>query len=375
MPRRKTNQEFLKEMQDKVGDSYIFLQPYVNTKTALACFHEDCGRVIYIRPDSLLNNKGCNDCYGSHKRTIQQVKDDLYKVHGNKIVLAKDAHYSGTAYPIRVHCTVCNFEWSPRYVDLLAGHGCPNCYGTVKRNTKSYQAKLDKLYGHVYEVLSPYIDSSSKIKVKHLPCGNVWSPVADELIQREACSKCHKQKTLAEFKKELYDLVGDEYVALSKTGDNTYMIRHSCGLEYEYNGSKILHNGQRCPRCTSMSCGEVLVSEVLDKYNIKYIYQKSFNDLRYKKKLRFDFYLPTLNTCIEYDGKQHFQPVEYFGGLKTLKGGKIRDNLKDYYCHINRINLIRIPYTFNTISKVDKYIKSHIGIIKNRVSMFNKGSE
>ena len=64
--RRKTNQEFLKEMQDKVGDSYIFLQPYVNTKTALACFHEDCGRVIYIRPDSILNNKGCNDCYGSH---------------------------------------------------------------------------------------------------------------------------------------------------------------------------------------------------------------------------------------------------------------------------------------------------------------------
>ena len=81
MPRRKTNEEWLRDVQDHVGDSYVFLQPYVNNKTKLACYHVDCGEIIYIRPDSITEGKGCNNCYGSHKRTQQQAKDDLYRVH------------------------------------------------------------------------------------------------------------------------------------------------------------------------------------------------------------------------------------------------------------------------------------------------------
>ena len=34
-----------------------------------------------------------------------------------------------------------------------------------------------------------------------------------------------------------------------------------------------------------------------------FIQQKSFDGCKYKQKLNFDFYIPSKNMCIEYDGK------------------------------------------------------------------------
>ena len=68
-------------------------------------------------------------------------------------------------------------------------------------------------------------------------------------------------------------------------------------------------------------------------------------------KLRFDFYLPHHNVVIEYDGKQHFQPVKIFGGKEEFRKVKNRNKLKDDFCLENRIKMIRIPYWENDIEK------------------------
>jgi very-short-patch-repair endonuclease len=64
----------------------------------------------------------------------------------------------------------------------------------------------------------------------------------------------------------------------------------------------------------------------------------------YIKKLKFDFYLPNYNLCIEYDGRQHFEPIDFFGGEKNFEIIKKRDKIKNEYCLNNNIHLIRIPY-------------------------------
>ena len=63
---------------------------------------------------------------------------------------------------------------------------------------------------------------------------------------------------------------------------------------------------------TSCGCyrskGEKLVKEILNELNIVYKTEKTFKDCINPKTehvLRFDFYLPDYNCCIEYDGKQH----------------------------------------------------------------------
>ena len=77
--------------------------------------------------------------------------------------------------------------------------------------------------------------------------------------------------------------------------------------------------------------------------------QYTFNDCRDTNMLPFDYYLPKLNKCIEYDGQHHYFPVTFNGipyeqaDIKhqiTLK----HDNIKNDFCKKNNIELLRIPY-------------------------------
>ena len=70
-------------------------------------------------------------------------------------------------------------------------------------------------------------------------------------------------------------------------------------------------------------------------------------------KLRFDFYIPSSNCCIEYDGEQHFlyQNNNGWNTKEHYEETIYRDNLKNQYCLSHNIKTIRIPYTnLNKIS-------------------------
>ena len=69
-----------------------------------------------------------------------------------------------------------------------------------------------------------------------------------------------------------------------------------------------------------------------------------FNDCRNKNPLPFDFYLPEYKTCIEFDGRQHFESIEHWEGDNGLLKIKKNDSIKNEYCKDNDIKLIRIPY-------------------------------
>ena len=96
----------------------------------------------------------------------------------------------------------------------------------------------------------------------------------------------------------------------------------------------------------------------MDDEKISYKMEYTFNDCKYKKLLRFDFYLPDYNCCIEYDGEQHFKESTFF--REDLKEIQKRDNIKNEYCKQNDIKLIRIPYT--DLKRISKdYLFSLIG--------------
>lgn len=98
------------------------------------------------------------------------------------------------------------------------------------------------------------------------------------------------------------------------------------------------------------SCGEKLISLFLDKYGILYEREKSFKGCinpRTKTSLRYDFFLPTYNLCIEFDGKQHFFPSKDFYGVKANQEfckQIYRDGIKTEFCNSNNISLLRINY-------------------------------
>jgi hypothetical protein len=101
---------------------------------------------------------------------------------------------------------------------------------------------------------------------------------------------------------------------------------------------------------SKMSWGELIISNILDKNNIKYYFNKSLKDCISTSKLRFDFYLPQYNCCIEFDGKQHFESCEFFGGDEEFEKLQIRDRIKNEWCKVNEIKLLRLNY----LQKIDE---------------------
>ena len=131
-----------------------------------------------------------------------------------------------------------------------------------------------------------------------------------------------------------------------------------------------LYKKEGCPICKE-SKGERLVSSILTDYNINYVPQKSFPDLKQKSLLYYDFYLPELNMCIEYDGEQHFRPVLGWGDIETFEKLKLRDKLKTEYCILNNIPLLRLTYKDSDID-VKKKVLKFLGIKESHIIKFSK---
>lgn len=93
-----------------------------------------------------------------------------------------------------------------------------------------------------------------------------------------------------------------------------------------------------------MSKGEEKIAQILQQNRIKFEREKTFKDL-HGGRLRFDFYLPSIRTIIEFDGEQHFQQNKHFQqSRKDFLSYQERDRQKNSYCLAHKINLFRIPY-------------------------------
>lgn len=112
-------------------------------------------------------------------------------------------------------------------------------------------------------------------------------------------------------------------------------------------------NGIGCPIC-KLSKGELRIKNYLDENKIKYVRQKKFRECKDKRMLPFDFYLPSENICIEFDGEQHFAIINYYGGTTNFEEIKKRDNIKNYFCEKSGITLIRLNKT--NVDKIDELL-------------------
>lgn len=74
-----------------------------------------------------------------------------------------------------------------------------------------------------------------------------------------------------------------------------------------------------------------------------------------------DIFFPNKNIGIEYQGQQHLEPVDYFGGEKAFKELQKRDKLKKRLCDKNNCKIIYIYPRYN-ILEVKEKIKNLIDV-------------
>lgn len=59
---------------------------------------------------------------------------------------------------------------------------------------------------------------------------------------------------------------------------------------------------------------------------------------------RIDIFIDECNLAIEYNGAQHYLPIDYFGGEEGLRLRQVLDQRKRRKCDENRINFVEISY-------------------------------
>lgn len=180
-------------------------------------------------------------------------------------------------------------------------------------------------------------------------CGNICYKCSQDLRQGKTKSCGCLQKEARYIPNQ--NLTGQKFgrlTVLKQTNQSNYegtlwLCQCECGNTKLVSSYALTHG-----RVQSCGCLNSIMNSQIEQYlkelNINYIKEKIFNNCKDNKNLRFDFYLPDYNICIEYDGEQHFNAVKYWGGQKGLENRQYKDEIKNQYCKNNNISLIRLNY-------------------------------
>ena len=229
-------------------------------------------------------------------------------------------------------------------------------------------------YGNKYDYSKvKYINSKVKVCIichekdefgeEH---GEFWQRPNDHL-NGCGCPKCNDKyiPTTEEWIKKAKQVHGDKY-DYSKTvyinsQTNICIICPEHGEFWQLPSTHL--KGSGCPLCVGTH-GEQYIMEFLNKNNIQFEFQKTFKWLKYRKNLYLDFYLPELKCCIEFQGEQHYKPIN-FGSknkkelLSEFKLIQKRDIVKEKLCRENNIRIFYIKYDelFNIENIINNIIK------------------
>ena len=300
---RNTKEDFIYESKNKFGDLFDYSHVnYVDTETSVDIICPEHGIFPMTPYHHLLSKLGCPYC-GRGKQTTDLFIKRAIKVHSNKFDYSKVVYVNNKA-PVSIGCKHGVYDVNPREF-LRGGIPCPTC--NIEYNTNDFVTKAHVVHRQKYKYdKTVYIDSTKKVTIHCSNHGYFEQVAANHLM------------------------------------------------------------GQGCPSC-QQSKGETFVLSILENHKIQYQKQYKFGNCTNKKigkgcrKLPFDFYIPNFNTCIEYDGRQHFEPSSFFKGEDALKKQQLLDEIKNQYCEENGIKLIRIPYTMKK-KDIEPYILSELGM-------------
>jgi very-short-patch-repair endonuclease len=254
-------------------------------------------------------------------------------------------------------------------------HGCSICGGKRRLTTEEFIKRANKIHGEgTYDYSKvKYINMSSEVIITCSKHGD-FPQTPQTHLHGGGCKLCGIEKrankrkiTFEEFIKRARKIHGNKYDYSKAEYENvTTPIIIICPKHKPFKQTPENHmQGQGCPSCNE-SKGEMKIRIFLTSNNIEFEREKRFDDCKNKKSLPFDFYVPTYNLCIEFDGEQHFIPHSFKFKkenedikLENLKLVQKRDQIKNDYCKEKGINLLRIRYDENVEEKLTEYFQNH----------------
>jgi hypothetical protein len=289
--------------------------------------------------------------------------DNYIKV--NKISVVRIGDFVDRNTAVDLKCTLCGEIKTARIDECLyMAIPCSSCR-TWKSKKLITNALLDEYCkDHNLERLESVIDNKTKIKFKCLKDNYIFNDSPYKIIfLNNGCPMCRNRAVITNERVDEY-CAKNNIVRLGDVKGARVPIPFKClidGYEWKCAPSTMLTKKTGCFKCLYKR--QKYVQKVLAVY---FKPDEVIEELKIlcpgqKFQYKIDFVLPKLNTYIEYNGKQHYEPCTFGraseeSANKKFKDQQYRDDKVREYCKTNNINLIEIPY-WTSDSDIESIIK------------------
>lgn len=343
-----------KRLKERFPNEQFEVLTYVKMKERAQVKCLTCGTIYNSIAESYIKKTKvcfCSQCGMADYKQLQYQKKINLKFPNEELQILE---YNGAKGPLRVKCLKCKNEYSYDYGEnILLKHKqrvCEHCFPNKREALNNTRQKFQ------------FFIENTKLFTNFILPDNIRS----ETVIQSTCTICGKNnfKTMYDYLKgigcpcqgnnikltneQYQNRIGDNYKLISDYNgwEAPVLIQHvECGFIYKANAKHI-----SCPRCKG-SNGEKEIRGWLKQNNFNFIEQ-------YKMEIQghnliFDFYLPEQNLYIEYQGIQHYYPINFFGGEEQFKKQQLYDQYKRDA--VGR-QLLEISYTDNIPVKLNEYV-------------------
>lgn len=335
MGKRKYTKDYVQEELKEKNIELMGEFDTVKSKTKFRCLI--CGYEWQTCLDNIFNsNTGCRACQNNKRKLTREIVNERLEDRNIEVL---DEVVEGHKQKVRFKCLTCGYVWKTTLGSTLTRFGCQKCSGLLRLTTEEVKRRIE---GRPIELIGDYVSVDTKTTWRCLKgsCGHVWETIPYIVFKGAGCPKCSKTYPLKEedVKRKLKErgiTLLDDYVRAKnkvnfKCGD--------CGHVWKTSTDSVLRGGTGCPVCRNKN----------EKRIFKYLVEKYQNVnpqkfIRYKnKKMFIDFEVD--GVFIEYNGEQHYEVVEHWGGQESFDKQQKRDDMLREYCDKNNITLVEIPY-------------------------------
>ena len=359
-----TTDEFIEKSVKIHHNKYDYsITKYLSGKDKVKIICKEHGEFLQ-RASAHLDGQGCISCRLDNRRTgLEVFIERCIEIYGDRYDYSLIDKYTNSRDKVKVICKEHGtFEITPHH-HTIRKQGCSEC---KKMGLEKFLTNANKKHKNRYDysLIKEYKNNKEKIEILCKEHGVFTQRVNDHIIKGIGCPECTQERfrlstddfiNKANFRhKNKYTYSSD--IVFKSNKDKIEIICKEHGMFEQSPNSHL--NGQGCPSCKE-SKGEVSIRGFLLENKIDFESQKKFRECKYKSELFFDFYLPELNICIEYNGIQHYKSIEYFGGDDAFESQLIRDKIKNEYCLSNNIHLIVIKYNESILDKLSTLLDNH----------------
>ena len=260
------------------------------------------------------------------KRKTQSEVENI--ISSYNCLLLDDYKNGRVKMKIKCHCGEIFYE---SLNNILCNNFC-NCEecNKIRKSENSFNEFMVELKEKGYTYKSErkeYVNSKSIVNIE-CDNGHIFQTSKNRLHSGHLCPKCYKQGYLVQERgyrieyqeiKERIERNKDTLLTIEEDYKGTkYPIVIKCEKGHIYDTTYNAYEICKCKYCSNKnSKGEERIETFLENNNFHYKVHYRFDDCKCKNPLPFDFYLPKYNICIEYDGIQHFEPIDFAGKEKN----------------------------------------------------------